>query len=64
MLDDTDQLIAAILGWGMILALPVALVIMLAVQGCNREWRKHLHKLKVDARWAEICAQRDIQSGQ
>ena len=53
-MDDTNNLIAAIVGWGMLVALPVALVFNLIVQGLNRPWRKYLHHRKIHARWREI----------
>jgi hypothetical protein len=62
MLDDTNNVVAAVIGWSIIGGLPVVWLFSLVWQGLNRPWRKHVHKLKVDARWKEICTTRGIQS--
>ena len=54
-MDDTDRMIAGLLGWLMIGAIPIALVINLVIQSLNRPWRKYLHHRKIHARWREIC---------
>jgi uncharacterized protein (DUF2062 family) len=53
-MDDTDRMIAGLLGWLLIGAIPIALVINLIVQSLNRPWRKYQQHRKVHARWREI----------